>query len=40
VLIAIPLLTVWTVVAVWAVAMWTDAPMGPANGGVEQIFDA
>jgi hypothetical protein len=39
-LIAVALLTVWTVIAVWAVAMWVDAPIGPSDAGIERVFDA
>jgi hypothetical protein len=39
-LVAITLLTVWTVVAVWAVAIWTDELIRPPDGGIERVFDA
>jgi hypothetical protein len=39
-LVSIALLTVWTIAAVWAVAIWTDELIRPSDGGIERVFDS
>jgi hypothetical protein len=38
--VAIALLTLWTVLAVWAAAMWIDTPADAGGARAERVFDA